>query len=471
MLKKTSSLLRQFKPLKLFSRHAACADACVTSNFAQFLASRPVARYSKLYNGVTIATEERESCTASIGLFIDAGSRYESSCENGMAHFFEHIAFKGTCARNKETLFAQMACIGAKFKCNVSRELVVFHVECLAQDAMLATEILIDCVFNNAFNKVDIDYQKQVVYQEMLIHDKDPAAVTEDYLHATAFQGTPLAQSVMGPSNNLYYFNDCTVCRYLSKCYNPCRTVLATSGAITHEQVYCLANCYMGCLESLKFSDIEPYRYTGSEVKYRDDSMPTAHVMLAVEGPPFGDHDGVVLEVARFILGGWDRSQPGGELHPVRIAREASVCGLCDSYQAFHIAYKDCGLFGVHFVSGVMQLDDMMMLIQDEFMYISVCVTETEVERAKNFLKTKLLSQMDSELGACMDIGKWTLYRGCRPTVFNQLRALESVTVGQVRDTCSRYLYNKCPVVSAVGPREGLPEYPRTRSSMWWLRT
>lgn len=366
---------------------------------------------------------------------------------------------------------AQMACIGAKFKCSVSRELVVFHVECLCQDAPLATEILIDCVFNNALNKTDIEYQKAVVYGEMLKHDKDPGAVVEDYLHATAFQGTPLAQTVMGPSSNLYCFSDHSICKYLYKCYNPCRTVLAAVGGITHDQMVALANRYMGCVESLKFSDTEPYRYTGSEVRYRDDSMPTAHVMLAVEGPSFSDNDRLVMEVAKFLLGGWDRSQPGGEMHPVRIAREASCCNLCDSYQAFSIAYKDCGLFGVHFVSGVMQLDDMMMLIQDEFMYICLCVTETEVERAKNFLKTKILSYTDSVLGTCMDIGKWTLYYGCRPTLLNQILAVERITVEQVRATCYRYLYNKCPVVSAIGPLEGLPEYPRTRASMWWLRT
>ncbi|KAJ8738060.1 hypothetical protein PYW08_000655 [Mythimna loreyi] len=467
MLRTTGILKRLFKPLKTFSRR----QTCYPSSFSQFLYSQPATSYYKLLNGVTVATAERDTCTACIGIFIDAGSRYESKQENGIAHLFEHMAFKSTNSRDRTSLEAQMQNIGAKFKSCVTRELIIYYVECLSEDVPLATDILTDCVFNNALDPSEIEYQKKVVYAEMLEHDKDPGSVVLDYLYATAYQGTPLAQSVMGPSTNLYHFNNTTICRYLSKCFDPCRTVLASVGGVTHDQMASLANCYLGRLEPLKCLDVEAYRYTGSEVRYRDDSMPTAHVMVAVEGPCFSDADRVVMEVARFVLGGWDRSQPAGKSHPLRVARDASCCGLCDSYQAFNIVYKDCGLFGVHYVSDVMHLDDMMMLIQDEFMYLCLCVTETEVEKAKNFLITKILSETDSSFGTCMDIGKWTLYHGCRPELGAQLGAVARVTAEHVRAACYRYLYNKCPVVAAVGPTEGLMPYPRTRGSMWWLRT
>lgn len=466
MFRTTNILKRQFKPLKCYTRHT-----CYPPKLSQYLANLPATSYSKLPNGITVATAKRDSCAVCVGLFIDAGSRYESKEENGIAHLFEHIAFKSTNNRDKRTLETQMEFLGTKYKCSVSRELIVYYVECLSEDVPVATDILIDCVFNNAIDATEIELQKQVVYAEMLEDDKDPGAVVLNYLHASAYQGTPLAQTVMGPSANLYSFNGHTICKYLSKCFDPCRTVLAAVGGVSHEQMATLANCYLSRLEPLKYLDVDAYRYSGSEVRYRDDSMPTAHVMMAVEGPSFCDDDRLVMEVARFVLGGWDRSQPAGESHPVRVAREASSCGLCDYYHAFNITYKDCGLFGVHFVSDVMHLDDMMMLIQDEFMYLCICVTEVEVEKAKNSLMTKMLSEMDSSLGTCMDIGRWTLYSGCRPELAAQLAALQRVTAAHVRAACYRYLYDKCPVVAAVGPTEGLMPYPRTRASMWWLRT
>ncbi|KAJ8736749.1 hypothetical protein PYW07_000020 [Mythimna separata] len=465
MLKTTGILKRQFKPLKTYNR---CI--CYPPSFSHYLKNQPATRYSKLYNGVTIATAERDSCAACVGLFIDAGSRYESKQENGSAHFFEHIAFKSTNKRNKQCLLEHMESLGSRFKSIVTRELVAFYVECLSQDVPLATDVLVDCVFNNALDMAEIENQKKVIYSEMLEHDKDPGAVVMDYLYASAFQGTPLAQSVMGPSSNLYHFSGPSIGRYLSKCFDPCRTVLAAAGGVSHEQMTSLANCFLGGLEPIKCLDVSAHRYTGSEVRYRDDTMPAAHVIVAVEAPCLSDDERVAMEVARLVLGGWDRSQPAGEAHPSRVAREASS-GLCDSYHTFNIAYKDCGLFGVHYVSDVMHLDDMMLLIQDEFMYLSLCVTESEVEKAKNILTTKILRKMDSPEGTCKDIGKWTLYHGCRPELAAQLHAVARVTAQHVRAACYRYLYDKCPVVTAVGPTEGLLPYTRTRSYMWWLRT
>ncbi|XP_022832994.1 cytochrome b-c1 complex subunit 1, mitochondrial-like [Spodoptera litura] len=439
-------------------------------SFTYHLQNLPATQYTQLSNGVTVATEERESSNACIGLYIDAGSRYESNIENGVAHFFEHIAFKGSNGRSKSDLETQMACLGAKYKCITTRELVVYYVECLSEDTALATEILTDCIFNNSFNKVEIEHQKQTVYSEMIDHDNDPGKVVFDYLHASAFQGTPLAHTVMGPSSNLYNFTDCTICRYLSKCFDPCRTVLAAVGGVKHEQIVDLAASYLCGLEPLKSIDMDTYRYSGSDVRFRDDSMPTAHVVIAVEGPSFSDDDRIVMEVARFIIGGWDRSQPGGLKHPARLARTITQGNLCDSYQAFNLNYKDCGLFGVHFVADTLYQDDIMMSIQEEFMYLATCVTEPEVDRAKNFLKAKILSDTESSLGTCMDIGRCTLYYGYRPSLPQRMQAVDDVTVDHVRQACYRYLYDKCPVVAAVGPTEGLFEYPRIRSYMYWAR-
>ncbi|KAH9638340.1 hypothetical protein HF086_006520 [Spodoptera exigua] len=464
MLKLNNILKKVWIPVK-----SRCYSAYPTS-FTHYLQNLPTTQYTTLSNGLTVVSEQRESYNACIGLFIDAGSRYESNVENGIAHFFEHIAFKGTNGRSKLDLQAQMASLGAKYKCITTRELIVYYVECLSQDTPLATDILTDCVFNNSLDQCEIEHQKKTVYSEMIDHDKDPGKVVFDYLHASAFQGTPLAQTVMGPSSNLHNFTDCTVCRYLSKCFDPCRTVLAAVGGIKHEQIVSLAASYLCDLEPLKCIDMDAYRYTGSDVRFRDDSMPTAHVVIAVEGPSFSDDDRLTMEVARFIMGGWDRSQPGGVNHPARLARTISQGNLCDSYQAFNLSYKDCGLFGVHFVADTMNQDDIMMSIQEEFMYLAMCVTEPEVERAKNFLKTKILSETESSLGTCMDIGRCTLYYGCRPSLLQKMQAVDSITVDHVRRACYQYLFDKCPVVAAVGPTEGLLEYPRIRSYMYWSR-
>ncbi|KAL0902228.1 hypothetical protein ABMA27_000149 [Loxostege sticticalis] len=438
--------------------------------YQKFLMHLPQIECSVLENGLTVVTEERECYNTCVGLYINGGSRYESLFENGIAHFFEHIAFKGTCARTKTELEKQMSSVGARFNCFTTREMVVYYAECLGEDLPLVVDILSDCVFNNCYSRPDMTEQKSVVFSEMIEHDNNHNETLFDYLHSTAFQGTPLAQTVMGPSCNLYNFNECTISRYLQRFFDPTRTVLVAVGGVKHEQLMCLACSYLSKLETNKCFDTCEYRFTGSEVRYRDDSMPVANVACAVEGPSFCDPDNLVMDVAANVVGGWDRSQPGGADHPVRVARLASSGDFCDSYKAFNINYKDTGLWGVQFMAPTLKLEDMLYVVQDQWMRLCTMVTDGEVERAKRELKTNLLCKTESCRGECHDIGRWMLYNGHRPPLYERMQKIDKIFAKEVKEVCSRYIYDKCPAVAAIGQTEGLPDYTRIRAGMYWLR-
>lgn len=463
---KVSKLLTRF----LCPRILAVRNLPYGVPFQNFLLNLPQVQCSCLDNGLTIASEERECYNACVGLYINGGSRYESLFENGITHFFEHIAFKGTKARTKIALEKQMSSVGAHFHCYTTREIVAYYAECLCEDLPLVVDILSDCVFNNCYSNPDITQQKSVVYSEMLEYDHDHNGILFDYLHSTAFQGTSLSQTVMGPSNNLYNFNECTISRYLQRLFDPTRTVLVAVGGFKHEQVLCLANSYLNKLEPTKCLDSMEYRFTGSEIRFRDDSMPVANVAVAVEGPSFCDPDNVVMDVAATVVGGWDRSQPGGNDHSIRTARCASSGNFCDSYKSFNINYKDTGLWGAQFMTTSLKLEDMLYTIQDEWMRLCCTVTDGEIERAKRQMKAKLLSKTESCRGACHDIGRWILYNGYRPPIHERINKIDKIFARDVKDICNKYIYDKCPAVAAVGQTEGLPEYTRIRAGMYWLR-
>ncbi|XP_021207953.1 cytochrome b-c1 complex subunit 1, mitochondrial [Bombyx mori] len=438
--------------------------------FIDFLKNIPDTQYSRLDNGLTIATEERESYNTCVGLFIDAGSRYEDNFENGVGHFFEHLAFKGTKCRTKTLLEDQISSSGAIFKCFTTREMVAYYADCLSYDLPRVVEILTDCIYNNNFATADIELQRKIVYAEMIEQDKNSNTVLYDYLHSTAFQGTPLAQTVMGPSCNLYNFTDMTISRYLAKRFDPARTVLVAVGGVKHDQMVFLANNYLNKLTPLKCVDIGVARYTGSEIRFRNDSLPVANCVMVIEGPSFCHKDQIVMEVAASIISGWDKSQPGGINHAVRIAREASTDKFCDSYKAVNITYKDTSLWGVQFMGPSVELEDMVLSIQGEWMNMCHTITDAEVERAKRELKTKVLSKTESCAGTCHEIGRWVLYNGRRPPLHERICAIDSVFAQDIRRVCNKYIYDKCPAVAAVGPTEGLPDYTKIRAGMYWLR-
>lgn len=364
----------------------------------------------------------------------------------------------------------QMTSTGARFDCVTTRELVGYRVHCLCHYVPICLDILTDCIFNNNYSEPDIELQKKVVYLEMQDHDRDPNCLLDDYLHATAFQGTPLAHTVMGPSCNLYNYNAMTVSRYMNKYFDANRTVLVTIGGVKHEQMVDLAYTYMSKLEPTKCIECDIYRFTGSEIRARDDTLPLASVAIAVEGPALCDEDRVPMEVAAEILGGWDASQGSGFDHSFPIARASSMAGFSDAYQSFYIAYKDTGLWGVKFLGPSLKLDDMLYAVQDQFMNLCNTVTEGEVERAKRILKTKLVSEDVDSARMCLEAGRWALYHGHRAPLSARITAVEHVFAPDIREVCNRYLYDRCPAVAAVGPTEGLPDYTRIRAGMYWLR-
>nr|XP_034839466.1 cytochrome b-c1 complex subunit 1, mitochondrial-like [Maniola hyperantus] len=444
--------------------------SCTVSN-SYFIRNFPETRCSVLCNGLTIATEERQTPNVCMGFYISSGSRYENEKTNGFTHFFEHIAFKGTRKRNKAALESDISNTGAKFKCFTNREMTVYYVESLARDLLYAADILFDCVFNSAFASDEVKHQKNVVYQEMLEYDVSPVNVLYDYLHLTAYQGTPLAQTVMGPSKNLFSLNSDNLNNFVSKMFIPQQTVLIAVGGIQHESIVSLGEKYLGHVLNQGPIDLGPKRYTGSEIVYRNDSLPLAHVAIAVEGPSYADDDRLIMDLVTSFLGGWDASQPSGINHGTRIAHFGSAGGLCEAYKAFNFHYRDTGLCGVEFISPRLETDDMLLTIQDEWMRLCHMISDGELVKAKNELKSKILNKVQTTTGAFHDIGQYIIFRaGYRPTIYEQMKAIDNITADTFKGICYKYFYDKCPVIAGIGSTEGLLQYSRTRSWMYWLR-
>ncbi|XP_045783937.1 cytochrome b-c1 complex subunit 1, mitochondrial-like [Maniola jurtina] len=447
-----------------FRHHTSC-----NSN-SYFIRNFPETRCSMLCNGLTIATEERQSSNVCIGFYIGSGSRYENEKTNGFTHFFEHVAFKGTRQRAKAALESDISNTGAKFKCFTNREITVYYVECLARDLLCVTDILFDCVFNNAFVNDEVEFQKNVVYQEMLKHDVSTVNVLYDYLHSTAYQGTPLAQTVMGPSKNLFSLNCANLNNFVSKMFIPQQTVLVAVGGIKHESIVSLGEKYLSHTVNAEPIDLGPKRYTGSEIVYRNDSLLLAHLAIAVEGPAYTHDDRLIMDLVTSFLGGWDASQPGGINHGTRLAHFGSAGGLCEAYKAFNFHYRDTGLCGIEFISPRLETDDMVLTIQQQLMRLCHMITDGELVKAKNELKSKILNKVQTTTGAFHDIGQYIFRAGYRPSIYEQMNAIDNITADTFKSICYKYFYDKCPVIAGIGSTEGLLQYSRTRGWMYWLR-
>lgn len=290
----------------------------------------PATQMTQLDNGLRVTSEDSGAATATVGLWIDAGSRYEEAANNGVAHFLEHMAFKGTAKRSQTDLELEVENLGAHLNAYTSREQTVFYAKCLSKDVPKAVEILADIIQNSKLGESEIERERGVILREMQEVESNLQEVVFDHLHATAYQGTPLGQTILGPTKNIKSIGKQDLQNYVATHYKAPRIVLAAAGGVDHKTLVGLAQKELGKLDNTfdgQAPTLTPCRFTGSEVRVRDDSLPLAHVAIAVEGCGWTNQDNVPLMVANTLIGAWDRSQGGGVNNASTLARASAESG------------------------------------------------------------------------------------------------------------------------------------------------
>lgn len=285
-----------------------------SSNSADYqaaLASSAPTELTVTNNNLKVASQTTDSETTTVGLFLDSGARYEDASNNGAGNLLQRLLLKGTAKRAQADLEAEVASLGARLYSCTSRERSALYGTCLTKDVPKLVEILSDAVQNPKLSAEDLESVRNQILRESDEVESNIQDVVLDYLHAAAFQGTPLGQTVLGPRENIKSLTPKDLKYYLDSNLKASRVVLAAAGGVKHSDLAQLAGQHLSKLDDT-FDGAPPTltrcRYTGAEVRVRDDSLPFAHVALAVEGPGHNSSDRIPLLVATSALGSYDRS-------------------------------------------------------------------------------------------------------------------------------------------------------------------
>ena len=364
--------------------------------------------------------------------------------------------------------------MGAHLNAYTSREQTVYYAKCLTKDLPHCVEILSDIIQNSKFGEAEIERERSVILREMQEIETNMQEVVFDHLHAIAFQETPLGMTILGPTENIKSIKRQDLVDYVDSHYKGSRMVLAGAGGVDHDELVKLAETHFGGITNdyvgKEIPLLTPCRYTGSDLRSRNDDIPFVYGAVAVEGAGWENPDNLPLMVANTIVGSWDRSQGGANNVCSYVAQASSQENLCHSFQSFNTCYKDTGLWGVYFVADHMKARDFVYHLQWQWMKICTQVTESEVARAKNLLKTNMLLQLDGTTPICEDIGRQILCYGRRIPLHEMEARIDMIDAKVVKDVCSKYLYDRCPAVVGVGPTEAFPDYQTIRSDMYWIK-
>ncbi|EKM75682.1 QCR1 core subunit of the ubiquinol-cytochrome c reductase complex [Agaricus bisporus var. burnettii JB137-S8] len=434
----------------------------------------PLTEVTTLSNGLTVATESHSHAqTATVGVWIDAGSRAETDKTNGTAHFLEHMAFKGTGRRTQHALELEVENLGAHLNAYTSREQTVYYAKGFRKDVPKAVDIISDILQNSKLENAAVERERDVILREQQEVDKQLEEVVFDHLHAVAFQGQPLGRTILGPKKNILSIKREDLASYIKTNYTADRMVLVGAGGVDHNELVKLAEKHFSSLPvspnpiSLgRLSHSKP-SFVGSEVRIRDDDIPTANIAIAVEGVGWSSPDYFPMMVMQSIVGNWDRSLGLSTLNSSRLSHIVSQHNLANSFMSFSTSYSDTGLWGIYLVSeNLMNLDDLVHFTLKEWTRMSTGATDVEVERAKSQLKASLLLSLDGTTAVAEDIGRQLVTSGKRLTPQQIETAVDAVSVDDIKRVASKYLWDKDFALAAVGSVEGLLDYNRIRADM-----
>ncbi|ORY00681.1 mitochondrial processing peptidase beta subunit [Basidiobolus meristosporus CBS 931.73] len=451
-----------------FRSQALRPSSALAQKFSS-VASATETRTTTLPNGFSVATETNPQAeTATVGVWIDSGSRYEGS-NRGAAYFLEQMLFKGTESRSQGELEKTIEKIGGHVDAHTGREQSAFYAQTTKGGVALAVDVLGDMLQNSTLEEGAIERQRESVIRAQQQADANMTEVVFNNLHATAFQNHPLGQTVMGLSQDASSMSREKLANYHAENFKADRMTLVGAGAVNHEELVELAHKHFSALASAGPRAPEDFKpsFTGSEIRYRDDLAPAAHIALAVEGVGYDSEDYYTIRVLEHLFGAWDRSLGSAAYLSSRFSHIVNTNHLANSFTPFNLSYSDTGLFGIYAVTQNRDhIDDLVYFAQKELNRYSTTVSEGEVERAKQQLKAALLLNLDSTTSIANDIGTQIAIKGQRDEPKAIERLINQITLKDVKRVADERLWDKEIAVVGLGPIEALPDFNRVRGFM-----
>jgi len=428
-----------------------------------YLLNVPPTQISTLPSKLRVATEETFGETATIGVFIDSGSVYENEKNNGVAHFLEHMSFKGTQKRSRIQLEEEIENMGGVLNAYTSREQTVYYAKVLKKDIPHAVDFLSDILLNSKFENSAIESERQTILREMEEVNKDEHELIFDLLHSAAFQGTPLGRTILGPEENIRSIQRNDLVDFVQSNYHAPRIVVVGAGAIKHDELVNLAQKSFGSLPSSSIAQRSPMPFTGSLVTLRDDTVPEVHLAVAAQSVGWSHPDYFTFMIIQAIIGSWDRNLGGGKNLSSRLCELIATEKLCNSFTSFNTSYHNTGLFGFYISVEPESIENVVVESLSEWGRIAYAVTNSEIDRAKTKVKSSILMQLDGSTSVAEDIGRQLLAHGRRLTPAEIFLRIDSIKREDVLRVAQEHLFDVDIAVAGYGPTILCPDYVHFR--------
>lgn len=398
---------------------------------------------TKLKNGMTVVINPMPHLeTVALGTWIKAGSRNEEQDEHGIAHFLEHMAFKGTKKRNAREIAEAIEDVGGDVNAATSIESTSYFTRLLGDDINLGMDVLHDILENSVFDEAELEREKHVILQEIGAASDVPDDLVFDNFQDTAYAGQPIGRPILGTPDTVKSFGKTDLNNYLGKHYRGPNMVLSASGKIDSTKLLKTAEeLYSGFPATLAEKPVDA-KYTGGESFTKRDNAET-QIVIGFEGRAYHARDFYASQLLSMILGGGMSSRLFQEV------REKH--GLCYSIYSFHWGFSDSGVFGIHAATETEDIPKLMPIILDELKRSADDISKHEVDRARAQIRAGLMMSMESPVSRATQLARQIMLFGRPVTNEELMERLTAISPERIRDLAGRLFTESIPTIAAVG--------------------
>jgi predicted Zn-dependent peptidase len=391
---------------------------------------------------VTDAMPDAHSVT--IGFWVDAGSRDETPVEAGASHFLEHLLFKGTETRSAHSIAEDIEAVGGDMNAFTTKEYTAFYTRLIDEDLDLGLDILSDIMWAPAFRPEEIEAERQVILEEINMHEDEPSDLVHELLHEALYPGHPLGREVLGERSTITAMTRDQIDGYFTARYKPPSIVVAASGNLDHDGVvagierrFTGRNGSAPARERPALAPVRPLI-----VHHRTTEQ--AHLVVGMRSLDRHDDDRFTLSVLNQVLGGGMSSRLFQEIREKR--------GLVYSVFSYRAAYLESGALAIYAGTAPGRAQEVLALIDDELDKLATGpITDRELAVAKGHIKGSLALSLEDSAGRMNRIGRGQLIHGEVLSYDEVVARTEAVTHDDLRRVADRILANE-RVLAVVGP-------------------
>ncbi|CAN5306062.1 pitrilysin family protein [soil metagenome] len=415
-------------------------------------------RRTVLPGGLRVVTEAMPGVrSAAIGVWVAVGSRDEVPTLSGASHFLEHLLFKGTPDRSALDISVSLDEVGGEFNAFTAKEYTCFHARVLDQDLPLAVDVLGDMITSSLITADDVEAEREVILDEIAMHDDDPDDVVHNLWNQQAWGSSPLGRPIAGTAESIRALTRPQIARYYRSRYSPQNMVVAVAGHVDHARVVRQVRKAFSrgsFLADVAAKPAPPRRGSRSRRSSHGETVLSrpfeqVNLVLGVDALIRTDERRYALGVLNAALGGGTSSRLFQEVRERR--------GLAYSVYSYAAHYADAGAFAVAVGCLPSKVNEVLGVVRSELDRLaSDAITLEELERGKGQLRGGLVLGLEDSVSRMARVAKAELLYDELPTLDEVVARVDAVTLDDVA-RLARELFTQRQTLAVVGPFDALP--------------